>query len=327
MGKNGDAQHEVIWDVRLMEEMDVVIDCHFHVHEMNSILKAWIQAKMQKKSMWGDITRCIHFMLGGNSSHIHRIVAYTELVILALDIIDDLEDKDNSAMPWMQLPHAITLNAAVALLMAVVGEISKLKESNGDLKLPLVGEVNQLLSFAANGQHQDICSEVIESEEDYIALIFAKSAPLMVFACYMGYSCVDQCELSTKDQINELACNLAVVAQIQNDIKDLISFNVKHDLINKKRTLPILYLLTECSQRYPIFKDYYDGRVSLEPFLEMKEACISFILKSGCVEYSRVIQGLYLNKVEEIFNSIPGTTLWKNKFWEVVIAQYRILFV
>lgn len=59
----------------------------------------------------------------------------------------------------------------------------------------------------------------------------------------------------------------------------------------------------------------------------MRERGKSIVLESGCVEYSRVIQGLYLHKVEEIFQAITGDTRWKKKFQEMVIAQYGHLFV
>lgn len=308
-----------------VKEMEGVVDSHFHVQELNAMVKTWIRAKMQNESVWGDITRYVHLMLGGGSPHIHRIAAYTELVILALDIIDDLSDQDHHAMPWMQQPQPITLNAAIALLVAVIGEIGKLKEQNGVEKLPLVSDVNQLLSLAANGQHQDIGVAPIESEEDYIALIHAKSVPLKMFACYMGYSCVESCEPSTIEQIQELARNLAVVAQIQNDLRDLLGFDIKNDLIHRKRTLPILYLLSECSQRFPIFKDYYEGKIAWGQLLAMKEECMLSIWQSGCVEYSIVIQGLYLNKIEKLFQAIPGDDVWKKSFGDMVIARYRTL--
>jgi competence protein ComQ len=313
-----------VLDKRVFEEMIGVVDRHFPVAELNDFLKQCIDEKMKETSIWSEITLCMHFMLGGNSCFIYRIGAITELIMLALDIIDDLADQDSINKFWMKHPQANVLNASIASLVAAIGEVSKLKEQNGEQCLPLSGEINQLLTYAANGQHRDISNSLIETEEDYISIILNKSAPLKILACYMGYACIDHLSESTKEQINEMARNLAIVAQIQNDINDLLLFDVKNDLLDKKRTIPIIYLLSQNPRKHSIIKDYYEGSISREYFLGKKRECIRYIRKSGCIEYSKIIQGLYLNNVETIFNSIPCDLIWKERFRDLAIAPYRI---
>jgi competence protein ComQ len=313
-----------VLDKRVFEAMIGVVDRHFQVAPLNDFLKRCIDEKMKETSLWSEITLCTHFMLGGNSSFIYRIGAFTELIILALDIIDDLVDRDSANKSWMKLPQSIVLNASIALLVAAIGEISILKEQNTEQCLPLSGEINQLLTYAANGQHRDISNSLIETEEEYISIILNKSAPLKILACYMGYACIDHLSKTTIEQINEMARNLAIVAQIQNDINDLILFDVKNDLLDKKRTIPIMYLLSQNSSKHSIIKDYYEGSISSEQFLSKKKECVQYIRKSGCVEYSKIIQGLYLNKVEMIINSIHCDLTWKERFNGLAIAPYRI---
>jgi competence protein ComQ len=311
-------------DKRVFEEMIGIVDCHFQVATLNDFLKRCIDEKMKETSLWSEITLSMHFMLGGNCSFIYRIGAITELILLALDIIDDLADQDSDNKLWMKLPHAIVLNASIALLIAAIGEISKLKEQNSQLSLPLSGEINQLLTQAANGQHRDISNSLIATEEDYISIILDKSAPLKILACYMGYACIDHLSESTRELINEMARNLAIVAQIQNDINDLMLFDVKNDLIDKKRTIPIIYLLSQNPSKFTTINDYYEGSISREYLLGKKKACIQYFRKSGCIEYSKIIQGLYLNKAELVFNSVPSDLIWKERFSDLAIAPYRI---
>src|SRR5258708_4405871 len=84
----------IVLDKRVFEEMIGVVDRHFQVAALNDFLKRCIDEKMKVTSIWSEITLCTHFMLGGDSSFIYRIGAFTELIILALDIIDDLVDQD-----------------------------------------------------------------------------------------------------------------------------------------------------------------------------------------------------------------------------------------
>jgi competence protein ComQ len=310
-------------DSRFIKEMKLVVDQHFRIKDLNDFLRVCIDEKVLEQSSWGETTLQLHYMLGGNSPYIYQLSAFTELLILALDIIDDLTDQDNLHKPWMKVPHTIALNASVAILIAALAEISKLKEQHSDLPLPLTGEINTFLTMAANGQHEDILNQTIETEEDYLRLIQTKSAPLLAISCYMGYSAVEHCEQSTKDKINEMVLHWSIAAQIHNDVNDLVRFDIKNDFWDKKRTFPVLYLLSECSERFPIFQDYYQGRVTREYFLSQKEEVIQHILQSGCVEYCKVVQGLYYNEIERIMSTIPGDPHWKGKFMERAFSVYK----
>lgn len=311
-------------DSRVYDEMLRVVDHHFQVAALNDFMKICLEEKKRETHIWSELTICMHFMLTGHSPLIYRLGAYTELIILALDMIDDLTDQDSHLKVWMTYPRSLVLNASIALLVAGLGEISKLKEANLDRCLPLTGEINDLLTLAANGQHRDMHNEAIETEEEYISIILGKSAPLKIFACYMGYACVEHCSKSMIEQINEMAKHLAIVAQIQNDLHDLLQFDVKNDLLHKKRTIPILYLLS-LSAKNSIIKDYYEGIISREEFISNKLEGVEYIRKSGCIEYSKVIQGLYLNLAEGIFNEIPGDAFWKARFYDIAFGIYKVV--
>ncbi|MCD1261689.1 polyprenyl synthetase family protein [Paenibacillus athensensis] len=310
-------------DKRLLEEMIKVIDRHFHVQELNHLLKACMDDKIQSKSIWGEITLTVHEMLEGSSPYIDKLAAYIELLMLASDMMDDLADQDNTSRPWMNISTPIALNAAAALLIAVTGECAELREQHPHLPLPANGDIHRMLTRAANGQHQDIRGQAIHSEEDYLALVLQKSAPLMQLAFYMGYSSVESCEDTTKLQLDQMAEYVAIAAQLHNDLHDLIQFDVKGDLFDKKRTFPILYLLDQCSEQHPVFYEYYEGKLSLERLKEMKEACLQAIVQSGCIEYTRVVQGLYVHEAEKIVEAIPGQPEGKRQFLQKVIAPYR----
>src|SRR5690554_5742854 len=100
-----------------------MIDQYTVDSQLNTLIRAYIDNKSQEQGMWSDMTIMVHHMLGGSSPDIYRVAAVTELVILAADIIDDLQDHDHLDKPWMVDPPAYTLNAVVAMLVVFFGQL------------------------------------------------------------------------------------------------------------------------------------------------------------------------------------------------------------
>src|SRR5690554_4930487 len=102
---------------------DIVNQYVYH-DQLNTLVKTYIDNKKQDHGVWSDMTLSIHRMLGGTSPDIHLLAATTEFIILASDIIDDLQDQDHINKPWMRDPQAYTLNAVVAMLVSFFGQLS-----------------------------------------------------------------------------------------------------------------------------------------------------------------------------------------------------------
>jgi competence protein ComQ len=233
--------------------------------------------------------------------------------------MDDLQDQDHAEMLWMTSPQGHALNAVVALLMAVIGEAARLEGVRGEGIPPVAQEVSRILMKALDGQYKDLADSIV-TEADYIILIQEKSGSLIRLACYMGYG---SASISTKDikQMNELAYCIGAIAQIQNDIKDVLRFDLKNDLLQKKRTLPILFLLAEPDEDFPIIQQFYAGKLTQQQFIARKKECIQYIIDSGCIEYSQVIQQLLINHAEQLLASVEGQSPWKDKFAELTLKS------
>ncbi|MDB5052963.1 MAG: isoprenyl transferase-like protein [Bacilli bacterium] len=298
----------------IIEEMIRIVDEHVYVAEFNELLKNCILDKAAEKSIWSEITQYSHYMFGGNSPSIHRLAALTEMMMLSLDIMDDLQDQDNTDKLWMKCPPKYALNAFLALLMGAINEIADI-ERHEEGSFPLVREVSGFIMRALDGQYSDL-NDSVHTEEDYIKMIQQKSGSLIRAACYMGYGVLSLPEL-TVEKMNELAVCIGTIAQIENDIKDITRFDLKNDMLQKKRTLPIFYLLAEKDEDFSVIQDFYEGKLSQQQFLEKKVECIQYILDSGCIEYSRVIQRLFINQAEQILESLEAISPWKEKFREV----------
>jgi competence protein ComQ len=300
-------------------EMNRIVDEYVEVTAFSALLKSFIAVKAAENTRWSDITLYVHYMFAGNSPNIDRLAALTEMMILALDIMDDLQDQDHTDMPWMTSPQGHALNAVVALLMTVIGEAARLEGVRGEGIPPFVHEVSRILMKALDGQYRDLGDSIV-TEADYMVMIQEKSGSLIRLACYMGYG---SSSILTKDieTMNELAYCIGAIAQIENDIKDVLGFDLKNDLLQKKRTLPILFLLFEPDEDFPIIQQFYAGKLTQQQFLTRKKECIQYIIDSGCIEYAKVIQQLLINKAECLLNSVEGISPWKEKFADVTLKS------
>lgn len=299
---------------RVLAEMDRIIDAYFHVEDLNQLLKTFVRDKAgEGKSMWSELTLCCYYMLNGSSDDIYAAAARTELLILALDIVDDIQDQDNIGKAWMQCDPALALNAIIAFILASIGDMTRYNQ-------PLKQKWFQLITRSINGQQRDLSASTILSESDYFTMIQEKSSSLINLAFSMGYGYIEDCDSAVIAQLDELAQYIGVAAQIKNDTRDVLRLDLKSDVLQKKKTLPILFLLGQSKEKLSPIHLYYKGKITREELLEAQDECLKVLEDSGCVEYARTIQFLYVNKVEELFESLSIVSPWKDKLKDIVMA-------
>ncbi|SFL35593.1 competence protein ComQ [Paenibacillus sp. 1_12] len=304
---------------RIVEEMRRIVDKYVTEPDLNELLKTFIQDKAAEGSQWSNITRYTHYMLGGDSPRIDLAAAMTEIILLSFDIIDDLQDGDNKEKPWIVCSHAFTLNGILAFLFSFMTEVSVLQESNGQAPL-LMEKLGAILSQSINGQQIDL-NDSISSESDYLTMIEKKSGSLLRFACSMGYLLIPDLDQRTIHTMDQLANYIGMISQLDNDIRDVLRFDVKNDLLQKKRTLPVLFLLMEKDEHFPYIQQYYNGQLTYNEFVLRKRECIHYIEDSGCIEYCKIIQSLHTDQANQLFESLPGLSPWKEKFKGITFAK------
>lgn len=301
----------------MTQEMLQLVEEYFQEEDLVKMLQAFIVEKAEEGGVWSSLTRSTHYMLGGSSIEIDRAAALTEIFVLLSDIVDDLQDRDNFQKVWMRYPEAEVLSAVLALHAIVIAELPKL-----GIAPRWWTETGKLLARAIDGQHWDV-KKGVHSEEAYIAMVTQKSGSLIRLALMMGYALVDDLKQEVIDRLNELADCIGIAAQLTNDIRDVTRWDEKSDLLMKKRTLPILFMLQDSPEEFPVLAQYYEGEVSTEQFLAMKADCLQFIGDSGCIEYSQVIRGLCADKAQELLEAIPGISPWKERFEELAVGQFQ----
>jgi competence protein ComQ len=294
---------------RVLEECHAILDRYVDEPDLRRLLDGFLEEKSRENSIWAKITIQVHHMFGGESATIYHNAALTELLMLAYDIVDDLQDHDNPTKSWMACPMENTLNGILAFLIACMAELPE----------PSAPAAARLLASSVNGQHLDLAGS-ITTEQEYLDMVSLKSGSLIRFACMMGYSLIPRLDEERVRQIDQLAGLIGIIAQLANDVRDVTRIDEKNDLLFKKKTLPILFLLEHAEEECPVLSDYYNGRISEEVFVAHKKEIVAFISASGCLEYSRVIQTLYIEKADEIFASLPALPPWKEAFRTTTIC-------
>ncbi|WP_135555010.1 polyprenyl synthetase family protein [Paenibacillus cymbidii] len=307
-------------DERIKRELERMIGTYATEEGLKTLIAAFIDNKATEESRWGKYTRTVHELFGGSSPLIDRAEAIAELIGLVSDIVDDLQDEDNDTVPWMTCPRPYALNAATLFLVALMAEVSALYADAGLSPATGMKEVSRLLTQSLNGQQRDLNRSVTD-ENDYLRVTEYKSGSLIQLVYYLGYSLVPEARPDDIERINVIAHCAGVMSQIQNDMKDAVRFDLKNDLLDKRKTLPILYLLAYSEADFPPLKQYYDGDITREQFLQHKQGCVSFVNNSGCLEFSRVVIALLKEKAEEMFEGLCVDSPVRERFRELVIGK------
>jgi competence protein ComQ len=300
--KSGNARSEAIQHL---------LDAHFKPSEFHRMARRYIDYKQQETSVWPELTRLSYLMFGGKSSpELDQAAARTELIILSLDMLDDLQDQDNFEPPWMQDNTALVMNCASNLLLAGLSGL--------DGK-PAHAKIFSLLVTAHNGQHQDL-SDGASDEEHYLEIVSGKSAALINLAIQMGYQILERRDPAVDEQLDELANCIGIAAQLQNDLKGLTTLKSRNDLVNRKKTLATMFLLDLCVTDFPLLKQYYDGESGLDELIRQKPLLVAFIEQSGVTAYISAVQQLYLNRAKEIMEALNLAQPWAEQFKAITVA-------
>ncbi|SEN75462.1 transcriptional regulator [Paenisporosarcina quisquiliarum] len=242
----------------------------------------------KEKSGFSQLSR-LHYQINGGieTASTEEVFRMLDLFILITDILDDIEDDEVKKWGY---EYNLLVNGSTALLSIILLELQQ-------IKLPYQNEVlrlffNYLLS-ATDGQHHDLTNQII-SEKEYFDIVKKKSGSIIALSCTLGQTLVTG---KITLGLETYAQHVAIIAQIRNDYEDLLG--KQKDLLSKKRTLPILYLLQYEDPMYDHLRDYYSTNKSLDFSISVNE-----IEKSGLTIYLNLITLKYRNLALELLQSL-----------------------
>lgn len=233
----------------------------------------------------------IHYEMfyGEENEDIYEVAAAIELLVLASNILDDVQDDDTESKPWSKEP-ALALNILVTLLFL---SIQVVKNCNFKYKEKAISLILEYGVKSLHGQYKDILNICCE-EKDYLEMVQEKSGTLVALSCLVGTV------LATGNKIKEVetyAIHIGVLGQIENDLADIQNWSEKNDILNKKISLPIIFLLNHPDKSIDFLRDYYSGKIGPSEIILKKEFITRKIDKFGARTYAKVIKEIYRNKI------------------------------
>jgi len=287
------------------------INQYFIQSHLRGLATTFLEYKLTESLVFSDLTRLHYQMLGGSSAEIEKVGAAVELMILATDIYDDIQDKDNFDVPWSQVDPAQALNVAIGLQSLSIATLDDCAFSNS-VRTRAIRYLNHGILRSVNGQHTDLLNYVNE-EEDCLHMIRNKSGSLTACACLIGATLVTD---EHHELIAQYGQSIGTIGQIRNDIKGISRWDLRNDLLNRKRTLPILYFLDHDHPIMQIVRDYYNGQATQNDMFAIKNQIIDLIQTSGSQQYAEVILRTLQYEAKELIEKLPVEQEWKHKLAE-----------
>lgn len=242
-----------------------------------------------------------------------------ELFALAADIFDDIQDQDNTELPWRKLPDANAVNLATCLLMLGYEAVSTIPD-NG-----LFREVNIILNrtgiTASEGQFQEFLFDSREKVtlEQYFEVVKRKSGSLTACACKIG-AILGGASEDLVLQLEQFGINFGIMCQIRNDLYDFLNFETKKDFINNRKTLPYVYLLSILKEQPDRFFELTQmANKGANQLGDKERDYLEQIARDeGVVHYCIVMYEIFRQKSMEIIKAIPVPEKRKEKMIKLV---------
>ncbi|AUS88581.1 transcriptional regulator [Lysinibacillus sp. YS11] len=281
-------------DVHINESLDILIENELLLGpELKLMLKSFKEEKTTVGFSFGKM--CFwHYEAFSSSINpdIYKVAAAIELLILSFDIIDDLQDKD-SDYSWNKTPE-LSLNVALAMLVMASKTID---ETSFEHKRAAIKLVDKYALKSINGQQLDLLNSC-RDEDSYVKMITLKSGSLTAMGCLVG-EVLAKGEIS--QEVEEYGKYIGIIQQIKNDIQSLKEWGPKNDLLNKRYSLPIIYLLSQKNDVSKSVSSYYNNDIVTDLDNNATEDALT---NGGAIRYAITIKNVYkfkaLNYLENV---------------------------
>ncbi|MEA0552630.1 polyprenyl synthetase family protein [Lysinibacillus irui] len=282
------------FDERIHESLDILIEKETLLgDELKLLLKSFLEEKTAVGFSFGKLC-FLHYeaFSDGINEDIYKVAAAIELLILSFDIIDDLQDKDSDYI-WNHTPE-LSLNVALAMLIMASKAIN---ETSFEHKSAAIRLLEKYALMSISGQQLDLLN-ICRDEESYVQMITQKSGSLTAMGCLIG-------EVLAKGEVTkeveEYGKYIGIIQQIKNDIQSLKVWGPKNDLLNKRYSLPIIYLLSKKNDVSNSVASYYND--DIVTVLDNK-ATENELTNGGAIRYAITIKNIYkfkaLNYLENV---------------------------
>ncbi len=297
-------------------KMKRLIEQWFTAEPLRRFALLFLEDKCKEELRFGRLTVIHYHMFRGQGGDPYGAAAAVELIILASDILDDLQDGDAPSKAWMQAPVPVAMHVGTSLI-ALSQQALLDSAPNREQGEALARLMNRQLLASANGQMLDLMNE-FRDEQAYLDMVAQKSASLMVLACMAGVMAAGR---PWDERVAQYASELGIAAQLRNDLRDLVRWDDKSDFLQRKRTLLTMFLLESLEERDRWAAEYYGGELSLEDVAGRERDFAELCERSGALLYGSVMGRMHYNRFEELASGTDGDPEWIGKLLQAAGAR------
>jgi competence protein ComQ len=277
---------------RILKSIHILVKTELQQENLQETIQKYMDTQTRKGFPFAELTILHYRMLNGAElDKVISVAAAIELLVLSFDILDDIEDRDDDQKLWLN-EQSIALNASTAMIFVGIEVIRKTDLKYKEKAISILLEYS-LLSIS--GQHMDLLNNC-RTEKDYLEMTLKKSGSLVSLACLIGAALAGYKDLGIIRRYSQF---IGLIGQLNNDINDLSSWEGKNDLLNKKISLPIIYLLRYKGNGAEMIRSYYNGTIERDDLIRNQEQIIKIIEESGALLYTEIIKKIYQNKVRD----------------------------
>ncbi|SFQ26353.1 polyprenyl synthetase family protein [Salibacterium halotolerans] len=288
-----------------------MVSMHLNDDDLKEKADHFIMYKVKEGFLFSELTQ-LHYHIdnGEKSLGMFHVSAAVEFLMLALDILDDLQDQDDTEKPWSVFPSSTSMNLSTGFLTLSM-LVLKQAPYEENLKSCAFQYLYQQVLQAVKGQHQDL-KHLYHTEDNFLQMIKHKSGSLMACSTLIGavFRRTTQDELAVIQDYSE---NLGVTAQLANDMHGLLRMDTKNDLLQKQWTLPIMLLSKESGEQARWIQNYYEGKVDQAFMAEREESLFQWIHQSPVILYVQVLKRVYQRKTIDKMKELQVSQEWKNR--------------
>ncbi len=307
--------------MNLQEELitlaNQIIEKSFSDVYLQQLAQSYVNFKFQQSLNFALLTE-LHYSIFREQQNLEEkreLQVIVEFIILAADILDDIQDEDVLIYPWSNVNLGENLNIIIGFLLTALHKVTLLNCSD-EAKNFISQQIQLLLLQSINGQQKDM-HNCISNESEYLEMDSLKSGSLMQLACILGAGNVLP---ETLQKIKTYANYLGIVAQIRNDVHDVLTDHTINDLHIKKVTLPILYYLYIEDSNFQPIKNYYHSKTQYMHLTESEKANLMDIVRNGgAIPYCHTLEKIYIYKFQVCINDLNLTSIAREQLLNIDI--------
>jgi geranylgeranyl pyrophosphate synthase len=196
-------------------------------------------------SGWPQLIEACCKSVGGDTALLPPVIASFELCVSALDVLDEIEDDDDSPLvDKVGAARALNLTTSLLGLSNLILTGDRSLDGKSDVLLLVSRALSRAVTRATIGQDADLRSEnlSVDDMDEVLGIASMKSGSLVGGACEMG-AVLGSRDPEILERYHQFGVLFGTMAQIANDIHDVSRTELKSDQAKRKSTLPIAFAM------------------------------------------------------------------------------------